>query len=206
MNSIEKLTEYFAEFPGIGPRQAKRFVYYLLTRQQNHIDDITNLMNSLKSQVRVCTSCYRFFQSENKEASLCDICSNKNRDHSLLVIVSRDVDLENIERAHVHNGLYFVLGGSVPILEKEPENRIRSRELTQTVNNRAEKNGLKEIILAMNATPEGENTSDFIESFLKPITTECTIKISHLGRGISTGTELEYSDADTIKNALKNRS
>jgi recombination protein RecR len=206
MNSIQKLTEYFAEFPGIGPRQAKRFVYYLLTRQQHHIDEITKLMSTLKSQVHVCTSCFRFFQSENKEATLCDICSNKNRDNSLLVIVSRDVDLENIERAHVHNGKYFVLGGSVPILEKEPDTRIRSRELTQTVKNRAEKNGLKEIILALNATPEGENTSDFVESFLKPITTEFNIKISHLGRGISTGTELEYSDPDTIKNALKNRS
>lgn len=205
MNSIQKLTEYFADFPGIGPRQAKRFVYYLLTRNQGTIDEMAKLMSTLKSQVHICTSCYRFFQSENAQATLCDICSNKNRDDSLLVIVSRDVDLENIERAHVHNGKYFVLGGSVPILEKEPEKRIRSRELQQTVSQRAEKTGLKEIILALNATPEGENTSDFIESFLKSLTEQFSIKISHLGRGISTGTELEYSDADTIKNALENR-
>jgi recombination protein RecR len=206
MNPIQKLTEYFADFPGIGPRQAKRFVYYLLTRNQAHLDDIAQLMSQLKSQVRICTSCYRFFQSENPQVTLCDICRNSNRDNSLLVIVSRDVDLENIERAHVHNGKYFVLGGDVPILEKEPEKRIRSRELQQTVQQRAEKQELKEIILALNATPAGENTSDFIESFLKALTTQYSIKVSHLGRGISTGTELEYSDADTIKNALKNRS
>ena len=205
MNSIQKLTEYFAEFPGIGPRQAKRFVYYLLTRQQNHIDDIAKLLKELKSQVHVCTSCFRFFQSENAQATLCDICSSKNRDNSLLVIVSRDVDLENIERAHVHNGKYFVLGGSVPILEKDPENRIRAKELQRTVKDRAEKHELKEIILAVNATPEGENTADFVESFLKNSISDYSIKISHLGRGISTGTELEYSDADTIKNALNNR-
>lgn len=205
MNSIQKLTEYFADFPGIGPRQAKRFVYYLLTRNQGHIDEIAKLLTNLKSQVHICTSCFRFFQSENPHISLCDICANRNRDNSLLVIVSRDVDLENIERARVHHGKYFVLGGSIPILEKEPEKRIRARELEQTVHTRAEKGELKEIILALNATPEGENTSDFIEAFLKPLTEQFTIKISHLGRGISTGTELEYSDADTIKNALENR-
>jgi recombination protein RecR len=121
------------------------------------------------------------------------------------VIVSRDVDLENIERAHVHNGLYFVLGGSVPILDKNPEERIRTRELMQAVKSRAEKNVLKEIILALNATPEGENTSDYLESILREQTSQHAIKISHLGRGISTGTELEYSDSETIKNALKNR-
>ncbi len=206
MNPIQKLTEYFAEFPGIGPRQAKRFVYYLLTRNQYHIDDMARLMTELKSQVRICTSCYRFFQSENAMVTLCDICRNPNRDNSLLVIVSRDVDLENIERAHVHNGKYFVLGGGVPILEKEPEKRIRSNELRNMVSNRSEKGELKEIILALNATPEGENTSDFLESYLKQFSDEFGVKISHLGRGISTGTELEYSDADTIKNALKNRS
>jgi recombination protein RecR len=205
MNSIQKLTEYFADFPGIGPRQAKRFVYYLLTRSQSHIDEIARVMSTLKSQVRICESCYRFFQSENANTKLCDICSNQNRDHSLLVIVSRDVDLENIERAHVHNGLYFVLGGSVPILDKNPEERIRTRELMQAVKSRAEKNVLKEIILALNATPEGENTSDYLESILREQTSQHAIKISHLGRGISTGTELEYSDSETIKNALKNR-
>lgn len=205
MNSIQKLTEYFADFPGIGPRQAKRFVYYLLTRNQSHIDEMARLLSTLKSQVHICNSCYRFFQSENPQVTLCDICANRNRDNSLLVIVSRDVDLENIERAHVHNGKYFVLGGSVPILEKNPEQRIRSKELTRTIEDRASQGELKEIILAMNATPEGENTSDYIESFLKPLTEKYSIKISHLGRGISTGTELEYSDPDTIKNALKNR-
>jgi recombination protein RecR len=167
---------------------------------------MAKLMSELKSQVRICNSCFRFFQSENIQVTLCDICRNPNRDNSLLVLVSRDVDLENIERAHVHNGKYFVLGGDVPILEKEPEKRIRSTELERTVRSRSEHGELKEIIVALNATPAGENTADFIDSYLKTIAAERGIKISHLGRGISTGTELEYSDADTIKNALKNRS
>jgi len=205
MNSINKLIELFSDFPGIGPRQARRFAYFLLTRNPQYISEFTKYISELKNQVRVCQSCFRFFQSDNQHLELCEICGNQNRDNALLVIVGRDVDLENIEKAHVHNGKYFVLGGSVPILEKNPENRIRSKELLSIVEERVKKSDLKEIILAMNATPEGENTGDFVESLLRPLTNHYQVKISHLGRGISTGTELEYSDADTIKNALKNR-
>jgi recombination protein RecR len=216
MNSIQKLTELFADFPGIGPRQARRFVYFLLTRHERYLEDLTSLIKELKKDIRVCDSCYRFFQEKNSQhlSTLCDICRNPNRDTSVLVIVSRDVDLENIEKTHAHHGLYFVLGGSVPILEKNPETRIRSKELLKIVKERINnssdkkpenKEKLKEIILAMNATPEGENTGEYIENYLRPIIAEHNIKISHLGKGISTGTELEYSDTDTIRNALKNR-
>jgi len=208
MNSIQKLTEYFSEFPGIGPRQARRFVYYLLTRSDNTLSEITQLIRELKKDVSICRSCYRFFQQQNHD-ELCEICRNPQRTNEVLIIVSRDVDLENIEKAHAHTGKYFVLGGSVPILEKAPETRIRTRELLATVEERAKNpddhSKLKEIILAMNATPEGENTGDYVERILKPLTSQYMIKVSHLGRGISTGTELEYSDTDTIKNALKNR-
>ncbi|MEK9185117.1 MAG: toprim domain-containing protein, partial [Patescibacteria group bacterium] len=118
-------------------------------------------------------------------------------------IVSRDVDLEIIEKSHSFNGKYFVLGGTVPILDKNPETRIRSRELLKRIE--VLDGTLKEIILALNANSEGENTTDYLKSILSPVVTKHSIKISILGRGLSTGTELEYSDSDTIKNALKNR-
>ncbi len=204
MNTIQKLTEYFSEFPGIGPRQARRFVYYLLTRNPQYIQELTRLISDLRNSIRVCQSCFRFFQDNITDAKLCEICRNPSRDTSLLMIVSRDVDLDNIEKTRLFNGLYFVLGGSVPILEKNPENRIRSAELQKIVDDRTDKD-LKEIILAMNLTPEGENTGEYIEHFLKTLTNFHSIKISHLGKGISTGTELEYSDTETLKNALKNR-
>ncbi|MDQ3014494.1 MAG: toprim domain-containing protein [bacterium] len=203
MNSIQKLTEYFTEFPGIGPRQAKRFVYYLLTRHPEFINDFTRLIHDLKKDIRVCQSCFRFFQ-DAQHGDTCTICNSQSRDHTVRMIVGRDTDLDNIEKTKSYNGLYFVLGGSVPILEKSPETRVRSRELQKIMEKQVDA-GLKEIILAMNATPEGENTGEYIEHFLKPITELHSIKISHLGKGISTGTELEYSDADTLKNALKNR-
>jgi len=113
--------------------------------------------------------------------------------------------LEHIEKSGVYKGTYFVLGGVVPILAPNPEERIRSRELMTLIKNRAEKSILKEIILAMNITPEGENTEQHLAQLLTPTATQHSIKISHLGRGISTGTEIEYSDKETLKNALQNR-
>jgi recombination protein RecR len=204
MNSIQRLTEYFSEFPGIGPRQARRFVYYLLTRNQQSLSELTELIQGLKKDIRVCQSCFRFFQDSHPGA-LCAICTNEHRDHTVRMIVSRDTDLENVEKTKSFNGLYFVLGGSVPILEKTPEQRVRSKELLKIIEKDARQAGLQEVILAMNATPEGENTGEYLESLLRPLTSELSLKISHLGKGISTGTELEYSDADTLKNALKNR-
>ena len=120
------------------------------------------------------------------------------------MIVSHDIDFENIEKTKFYNGYYFILGGTVPILEKNPEKRVRQKDLLNTVEKRA-KMGLSEIIMALNYNPEGENTLTYLTEILKPICDDKNIKISTLGRGLSTGTELEYSDGETIKNALKNR-
>ncbi len=206
MNSIQKLTEQFSEFPAIGSRQARRFVYYLLTRNPGYLNELADLIRDLKKNIHECVSCHQFFQQTVQHSQECEICRSPQRDNSLLMLVSRDVDLHNIEKTHTYNGKYFVLGGSVPILEKAPETRIRSKELLKLVETRLSTDTLSEIIIAMNLTPEGENTGEYIESILKPITNPKNVKISHLGKGISTGTEIEYSDSETIKNALKNRS
>ncbi|HZS42922.1 MAG TPA: toprim domain-containing protein [Candidatus Paceibacterota bacterium] len=202
---IRKLTEIFSEFPGIGPRQARRFVYFLLTRSDSYLKNLTSLLDELKASTSVCQSCYRFFPADRSSSPLCSICRDPHRDRKLLTLVSRDVDLENIEKAHIYAGLYFVLGGSVPILEKNPETKIRQKELLKTIESRLKKEGLTEIIVAMNLNPEGENTADYLNALLKPLSEKNNIKVSTLGRGLSTGTELEYSDTETIKNALKNR-
>ena len=205
MNPLQQLTELFAEFPGIGARQAKRFVYYLLTRNPQYLTNLSNLIRDIRKDIHTCSSCFRFYERRNTASTLCDICANPNRDTKTLIIVARDVDLENIERTRAYNGKYFVLGGSVPILEKNPETRVRSKELIKSVEDRAFDDDLSEIIVAMNLTAEGENTGEYVEHILKPVVEKNQIKISHLGRGISTGTELEYSDSETIKNALQNR-
>jgi recombination protein RecR len=216
MDTIEKLTEIFKSFPGIGPRQAKRFVYFLLTRNKSYIKEFTTLVEELQKEIQICQECYRYFTKGKQIVSLCNICSSKNRDSDSLMIVARDIDLENIEKSHSFNGKYFVLGGTVPILDKNPETKVRLRELLNAIEKRTtpaserdpslEKAGLREIILGFSINPESEYTADFIIQALNPLITKYNLKISHLGRGLSTGTELEYSDSDTIKNALKNRS
>ncbi len=201
MNALSKLAELFSEFPGIGPRQAKRFVYFLLTKDPAYLRQLVKLLGDIKEHVHVCTSCFRFFNDERGN-TVCDICRDQSRDHTLLAIVSRDADLEHIEKSRAFKGLYFVLGGVVPILEKEPERKIRLNELMKTISSRPH---LAEVVLAMSANVEGEHTGDFLTSILNPLAAEQHFKITTLGRGLSTGTELEYSDADTLKNALSNR-
>ena len=117
------------------------------------------------------------------------------------MIVERDADFENIEKSKIYDGKYFILGGKVPILEKNPENRIRVAELKE----RMEDENIKEIILALPVNPDGENTERYVRELLSPIAEQNSIKISILGRGLSTGIELEYPDSDTLKNAFKNR-
>ena len=121
------------------------------------------------------------------------------------MIVSRDVDFENMEKTGAYDGRYFILGGSVPILEKEPEKRIRIFELLKTIEKKSEGETLKEIIVAMSANPEGENTGDYIKEVTRKLVLQHGITISLLGRGLSTGAELEYADGETLRNALKNR-
>ena len=202
MDNTQKLIELFKEFPGIGPRQAKRFVYFLLNRNPAYANDLAKLIGDVRGTVHSCDTCFRFFP--NTTSTTCSVCRDNTRDKKLLMLVSHDVDFENIEKTHFYNGYYFILGGSIPILEKNPERRIRQKDLIDMLEKKV-KNGLSEIIMALNYNPEGENTLTYLSQILKPLADKHKIKISTLGRGLSTGTELEYSDSDTIKNALKNR-
>ncbi len=204
MNSIEKLINIFSEFPGIGPKQARRFVYFLINKNDNYIEELKNEITELRKGVSSCSDCKRYYFSKFDGQTTCGICSDKSRDPSILMIVSRDIDLENVEKGHYFNGKYFVLGGLVPILDKNPEQRIRLKEMQSLVSRMSIK-GLKEIILGLDVNSEAEYTGNILKSSLAPLTEKYSIKISELGRGLSTGTELEYSDPDTIKNALKNR-
>ena len=205
MNSIDKLIRIFSEFPGIGPKQARRFVYFLITRHEGYIEELKREITELRNEIETCIDCKRYFSKGTNNKNICSICADSTRDNSQLMIVSRDIDFENIEKSHFFNGKYFILGGVVPILDKNPENRIRLKDLLNLVGKMSE-NGLKEIIMGLDANSEGEYTTEIIKNNLSPIVTKYNIKISELGRGLSTGTELEYSDSETIKNALKNRS
>ncbi len=204
MNPIEKLTEHFKEFPGIGERQAKRFVYFLLHKNPSYVKELGDKILDIKNTIHQCPSCFLFFQS--KQDQLCDICSNSKTDKTSLLIVEKDADYENIRRSKNYNGLYFILGGLVPIVTKETPNYIRIKELTRKIEIEAKKNNLKEVVIALSLNPQGEHTDMYLREILSSPEKKYNFKIVSLGRGLSTGTELEYSDSETIKNALRNRS
>lgn len=206
-NAIEKLSQIFRDFPGIGPRQAKRFAYFLLARDDEYLKKLGIAIYNIKREIVQCGECHRYFPPASpaqRSKKICELCASSSRDGSLLMIVEKDIDLENIRKAGVYNGHYFVLGGVLPILEKEPEKRIRIKELEKLIDRRSR--DIKEIILALSANAEGDNTMEYLKNKLRTTLEAKEIKISLLGRGLSTGTELEYSDNETLKNALKNRS
>lgn len=202
MDIIEKLSEIFKEFPGIGERQAKRFVYFLMSRSPAYSENLSSLIIDLKKEIAQCRDCFRFFILSNKKEKLCDICANVNIDSSTLMIIEKDSDLESVKKSRIYNGKYFVLGGLVPIVEKNTKSRIRIEELKQKI---SKTENLKEIILAFSLSPQGDHTDSYVREQIKNVTEKQNIKISSLGKGLSTGTELEYSDNDTLKYALKNR-
>lgn len=133
------------------------------------------------------------------------MCLDKNRDSSVLMVVARDTDFEAVKKSGQFDGHYFILGGIVPVMESDHQKFIRLKELKERIskNNILHQGSgeLKEVILALNATTEGDFTTDLLKKELSDL----NIEISTLGRGLSTGTELEYSDKETILNALENR-
>ncbi|MFA6256950.1 MAG: toprim domain-containing protein [Candidatus Paceibacterota bacterium] len=205
MDVIDKLAEVFKEFPGIGERQARRFVYFLMSRNGTYADNLSKLILEVKKEVAQCRECFRFFiKIEHNSSSVCDICASSQTDSSTLLVVEKDSDLESVKKSRTYQGKYFILGGLVPIVEKTTKSRIRIEELKKKIE-KENKNGLKEVILAFSVSPQGDHTDTYVREELESLVKPLAIKISSLGKGLSTGTELEYSDNDTLRNALRNR-
>lgn len=182
---IKKLTELFSKLPTVGPRTASRFVFYLL-KKPKQAEELIKAIKELKEKVKICPSCYNSFQSEKE---LCAICSDGKRDKSLLFIVEKEIDLESIEKTKKYQGLYFIFG------------KENLEEKTEELKKRIKENNVKEVILGLNPTPEGQNTILFLKRKLQ----FAGVKISQLGLGIPLGGELEYADEETLSSAFLNR-
>ena len=205
MSSIEELAQLFRKFPGIGERQAKRFVYFLLKAKPEYVDTLIKEIQRTRQNTKVCQESYQFFVTNDPSVNTSFIARDPARDKTKLLIVEKDTDLQNIEKMRVYDGNYFVLGGSLPYLAEHPEQIIRINELVAIVDMKIKRDSLSEIIFALSATPQGEHTEEFVRNKLSKLTEEHGLKLSHLGRGISTGLEIEYSDKNTFENAYNNR-
>lgn len=194
MDPIERLARLFEKFPGIGPRQGQRFVQYLLRSSPALRREFIDALQSLGGSVRQCSECMRFHAGERQ---LCGICANPERDKTMLTVVASDVDMLALERSGTYRGQYFVLGGTIS-LASEKTSGLRLPQLMSSI---AARKDLMEIILAFPANPEGDATSVRVREELA----STNIPVTALGRGLSTGSELEYADPETIKSALESR-
>lgn len=197
---IGRLISLFERFPGIGPRQAQRFVLFLLRNSPSTRRDLVNAIQELETSVRQCPTCMRF-HSGNRPT--CSLCANTDRDASLLVIVASDTDLAAFERSGTYRGRYFVLGGTIHLATEKKEMGLRVQELLDSISRRIDA-GLREIIFAFPANPEGDATASYLRDRITEITPP-SLAITSLGRGLSTGSELEYADPDTLRAAFDSR-
>jgi recombination protein RecR len=204
MDAIERLTHLFEKFPGIGPRQARRFVQYLLTTSPSVRTELADTIRKLAAETSQCRRCWRWFITKGTTKDACAICSSTQRDSSMLFVVEKDADVENIERSGFR-GKYFVLGGTIPLAIEEVEKFIRLRELIARLEAEGKAGALKEVILGLSATTEGDHTRQIVYEKIHQLGAQAGFTISSLGRGLSTGSELEYADPDTIQNALNSR-
>lgn len=217
MNSVlEKLSSLFERLPGIGPRQARRFVYALADEKPEILEEFAGAFLEMKSLAKRCPLCFRVFEGEKaglptgqtglpaealaKAGVVCVSCASHAESPALLV-AERDVDLENIEKLGVYSGLFHIVG-EIALPFQSDTDKMRLKELHNRIKN---SKTIKEVILATSATNEGDAVAAYIEKILENFTESGKIKITRLGRGLSTGSYLEFSDRSTLENALKNR-
>ena len=205
MNPIDELSNLFLKFPGIGRRQAKRFAYFIIQSQPTYTQKLAHQILAAQKNIKLDPISFQYFYSENGNTTLSPISLDTSRDTSLLMIVEKDVDIDSIEKSRAYHGRYFVLGGLAPLMDTDLEATIRIQELMKLIETKGNEKTLSEIIFALAANPEGDRTANLIKQKIAPLQERFGFKISQLGRGFSTGTEVEYSDPETLASALENR-
>ena len=198
-NRIDKLSELFESFPGIGRRQARRFVYFLLHKDPSYVRDLVDAITNVKAEVAQCSECYRFYP--RGEGSVCPTCRDA-AGSTQLMIVEKDADFENLHKTHVYDGRYFILGGFINANEKK-RSFASVDQLMDRVARDTKAGTLSEVIFGLSISPEAEHTRLRLSTMLRERFPNLTF--STLGRGLSTGTELEYSDTETLKYAFESR-
>lgn len=192
--SIQDLINQLSKLPDIGPRAATRLVFFLINQDQYELDKLSSLIKEVKTQIKLCPQCFNISSNGNQ---FCSICQDVKRDQSMICLVENILNILPIERTGQYNGLYHVLGGLISPSNKIGPDNLQIKELTE----RIKKNQIKEVIFALNPTTEGDTTVLYTERILKPL----GIKITRLARGLSMGSDLSYTDENTLTNAILGR-
>ena len=182
----------FKKLPGIGEKTALRLILHLLKQDEDKVTNFSEAVRQMRSEVKTCVKCYNY--SDHK---VCDLCTNVNRDASVVCVVENIRDVIAIENTGTFRGLYHVLGGII-----SPVNGIGPDELNiQGLLDRIRADEVKEIIMAISPTMEGDTTIYYISKVLQ----EFEVKLTTIARGVSFGGELEYTDELTLARSLASR-
>ncbi len=193
MDTLSRLVNALRCLPGIGPKSAQRMVYHLLNNQRDRGIHLASCLQEAMVSIRHCDRC-----NNHTTETICHLCSNPERDASILCIVESPADVAAIEQSQAFHGCYYVLMGRISPMDGIGPEDIGLPKLNQLIT--TEK--IQEVILALSPSVEGQTTSHFIYELLN----NTSIKVSQLARGIPSGGELEFLDGHTIGNALRNRS
>lgn len=190
---LQDAVSEFSRLPGIGRRTALRLAMHLLKMDKESVEQMTSAISRFRNEIRYCSECNNLSDLER-----CPICSNPERDHSTICVVEQVGDLMSIENTHQYRGVYHVLGGVISPMQGIGPSDLRIDMLVEKV----AAGGVKEVILAISTSVEGETTLFYIMNRLKKYP---SVKVTTIARGIGFGDELEYVDELTITHALLNR-
>jgi recombination protein RecR len=189
---IERLIQLLARLPGLGPRSARRAALFLIKKRELLMAPLASALQTAMEKIEICRSCGNI-DSQNP----CTVCTDPRRDPSIIVVVADVADLWALERAHAVNARYHVLGGTL-----SPLDGIGPQDLTiDALVSRVHADPVKEVILALNATVDGQTTAHYITDLLQ----DTDVKITRLAHGVPVGGELDYLDEGTLSAAMRQR-
>jgi len=190
--SVTRLINELARLPGIGPKSASRLTFYLLRVPDNQAAELAEALQALKASTRLCSVCFNITEEEP-----CPLCQDESRDAELLCVVEEPLDLVAIERSRAFSGRYHVLHGAISPVEGIGPEDLKIAELVA----RVEKEQFREIIIATNATLEGDSTALYLQRRLAA----GGARLTRLARGLPVGGDLEYTDEITLSRAMEGR-
>ncbi len=191
---IERLIQLLARLPGLGPRSARRAALHLIKKREALMTPLAGALQVAIDKIQVCKTCGNI-DTQNP----CTVCTDPRRDPSIIVVVADVADLWALERASVFRGRYHVLGGALSALDGVTPERLNVTSLLERVANKASGQNVDEVILAMNATVEGQTTAHYLMDLLGEM------KVTRLAHGVPVGGELDYLDEGTLSAAFKAR-
>jgi recombination protein RecR len=190
--ALKRVIRAISRWPGVGEKTAARMALYLLKAPEGEALELVQAIKELKEKIKLCRRCFAFADQE-----LCPLCSDPARNQGQILVVADPGDLLAIDKIGWHSGSYHVLGGLISPLEGVRPEDLRIRELEERITTE----GIKEVILALNPTMEGEVTTTYLSEELKPL----NVRVSRIAYGLPMGGDIKYADQQTLKEALGHR-